>query len=156
MVGQGFRSNDDGAGMNARIPYRSFQFSCIFQRCSYERVFRFESGFQFRYVLDHVVNRDFLRFAVFFRESVRNHFGQTFGLGQRKALYTCYVFYGAFGGHGTKRYYVAYLVDPVFVFYVFQHFGATVIGKINVDIGQGYPFFVQKPLKQQSVFDGIH
>jgi len=81
-----------GAGMNSCVSYRPLQFSCIFQRSSYERVFRFEGGFQFRYVFDYVVNRDcFALCRLFPGVCPGSILARRSASGQRKALYTCYV-----------------------------------------------------------------
>ena len=58
-------------------------------------------------------------------------------------------------GQSSKRDNLRDFVFAVFVRHILHHFVAALVGKVDVDIGRGNAFRIQKALEQQSVWQRI-
>ena len=86
---------------------------------------------------------------------VRHHFRESIRLRIGHLKHSRHISHCVFGHHFTKRHNIRHSLKPVFIRTIFNHFIAPGILDIRIDIRHANPVWIQKPLKQQIIFQRI-
>ena len=153
-------TNDDAAGVNARLAHGALQFGSIAEHAGEAGVGSVEHLLHLGQVFYAVFEVDLGSLAL----GVLNGVGELIGHQSGHVLYhaeghvlhTPHVGYGALGGHGAKGDDVGHGVGTVFVCHPFYYLLSTIVGKVGIDIGEGYTVGVEETLEQQVVLHGVY
>ena len=145
IIADGLVGNHNACGVNRHVARHTLKRACrIHQSTHLLRTFikLFEFGERQRALDGHI-------------EFLRNGTGYHVNVGIGHAKGSSNVANGGSCRHGTKRDNLRDVIGSVFTGNVFNDLVAAVIAKIDVDIGHGYTFGVEKTLKKQIKANGI-
>ena len=160
VVGNVGRSDDDAAGVDARVAQAPFEDAGGLEGLAFK-------GRLLRQLLDvvdlleaFVAPEFFLEGLVverkeLFEADVRHQLRDAIGIGQRQLEYAGGVADGAFGRHRAIGDDLGHLIGTVFVDHIVDDLAAALIIKIDVDIGQAHTVRVEKALEQQIVLNWV-
>ena len=138
--------------MNARSAHRSFKHLGVFDGVCHLRIGACFGFAQLRYALD-CVRKIHLQSV---GQLVRNSFAQTVAYIERQFLHTCHVLDGVFRGHSAVGDDVRNLVVSVFVLNPFEHFAASVVVEVGIDIRERNTVRVKESFEKQVVLDWVN
>ena len=86
---------------------------------------------------------------------VGNHLGQPIAFAVAQAHDAADIAHDGFGAHGAEGDDLRDGIAAVFLAHVFDHVGAAVVGKVDVDIGRIDAFGIEEAFEEQAVADRI-
>ena len=146
QFGERLRRDDHAGGVRGGVSREAFQALGYFEKIP-EALVAFDGGAKLAGLLEGFVERDV--------ELVGNELGQTIHVAIRQIHGAAHVFERGFGGHGAEGDDLRDVVAAVFLGDVIDHFAAPPHAKINVDIGHGNAFGIEKALEEQIVLQRI-
>ena len=137
--------------MHTRVAHIAFQHLRIFQGVACQRIVSGSRLFQFRHIIDRILQLELLHI----RYLVRDEFCEAVRFGKREFLHACDILDGRFGRHRAIGDDMRHALCAVFIRYPAKHFPATVIVEVGIDIGERDTVRIQETLEQQVIFDRV-
>ena len=138
--------------MNARSAHRSLKHLGIFYGVCHLGIGTCFGFAQLRYALDGVGQVHLQSVG----QLVGDGFAQTVAYIERQFLHTCHVLDRVFRGHSAVGDDVRNLVVSVFVLNPFEHFAASVVIEVGIDIRERNTVGVKESFEKQVVLDWVN
>ena len=160
IFGQVIRTDDDTTGVDTHLAHGVLQLLCIVEHGGNLGLAAINEVLELSHVLVAVLEINLGRFAFLILDVIgESAFGDiTLDLidtSQRNTLYASDIGDSRFGSHGAVGDDVRHACLAVLLCHPVQHFAATCIIKVGINIGEGYTVGIEESLEQQVVLQWV-